>query len=232
LFADEEMVLISALQHYLFCPRQCALIHIEGAWSENYLTASGRVLHERVDGGVRETRREVHVATSLRLFSRRLGLMGVADVVEFHRVDAPTDARGVRVAAPLKGREGVWRPFPVEYKRGKPKPHRADEVQLCAQALCLEEMLGVTIGEGALYYGMTRRRQGVAFDEGLRNMTEETAASVHRLLGEGKTPLPVYAEGCSACSLFDYCQPERMSPGEGARAWLDGWVAGELETGE
>ena len=138
---DESPVMLSALQHYLFCPRQCALIHIEGAWSENFLTASGRQLHERVDQRGGETRRNVHLATALRLVSSRLGLMGVADMVEFHRQETQQDESGRTVAARLPGRSGYWRPFPVEYKRGAPKSHRADEVQLCAQASCLEEML-------------------------------------------------------------------------------------------
>jgi len=222
-------LMLSALQHYLFCPRQCALIHIEGAWAENYLTASGRQLHERVDGGVRETRRDVHVATSLRLFSHRLGLTGVADVVEFRRMDADADAGGTRVAVSLPGREGLWRPFPVEYKRGKPKPHRADEVQLCAQVLCLEEMLSVTIDAGALFYGETRRRQSVVFDLELRHLTEETIAAVRRLIEKGVTPPPILTEGCAACSLVDVCRPERMSAGSETRNWIDRRLREEFE---
>lgn len=220
--------MLSALQHYLFCPRQCALIHVEGVWAENYLTASGRQLHERVDGGLRETRRDIHVATSLRLFSHRLGLTGVADAVEFRRVDALVDAHGVRLAAPLPGRDGLWRPFPVEYKRGKPKPHRADEVQLCAQTLCLEEMLGVAIPEGALFYGVTRRRLGVAFDLELRQVTEQTVAAVRGLLEKGETPSPVYTDGCPVCSLLAECCPDRVSAEMNIRAWIDRQICEEL----
>ena len=138
---NESPVMLSALQHYLFCPRQCALIHVEGVWSENYLTAAGRQLHERVDRKRAETRKDVHLATALRLVSNRLGLIGVADMVEFHRQESQLNANGICVAARLPGRTGFWRPFPVEYKHGSTKAHRADEVQLCAQALCLEEML-------------------------------------------------------------------------------------------
>ena len=156
--ADESLVMISALQHWLFCRRQCALIHLEQVWEENRLTASGRVLHERVDERKSETRRTLRQAMAVRLVSHRLGVWGVADMVEFHLADAECAPDGTKVAARLPGLAGFWRPFPVEYKRGKPKSHRADEVQLCAQAICLEEMLGVSIPTGALFYGEPRRR--------------------------------------------------------------------------
>ena len=152
------MIMLSALQHAVFCMRQCALIHLEGIWTENHLTATGRILHERVDNGMHETRRDVRLATALRLVSRRLGVIGIADMVEFHRVGEG--------GAPLPGLSGRWMPFPVEYKHGKPKIHRADEVQLCAQAMCLEEMLNVEVPSGALFYGTTRRRMEVRFDAG------------------------------------------------------------------
>ena len=218
---DESAVMLSALQHYLFCPRQCALIHVEGVWSENYLTAAGRQLHERVDRKGGETRKDVHLATALRLVSNRLGLIGIADMVEFHRQDAQFDANGRCVATRLPGRAGVWRPFPVEYKRGTPKLHRADEVQLCAQALCLEEMLGVSIESGALFYGETRRRMHVAFDVELRLLTEGIAAKVHELIRMGETPAPVLTRGCKACSLLDQCRPENVGGRESARRWIN-----------
>jgi CRISPR-associated exonuclease Cas4 len=217
---DESLVMISALQHYLFCPRQCALIHVEGVWSENYLTAAGRVMHERVDGKVRETRRDIHLATSLRLVSNRLGVMGVADMVEFHKLDAPKDVEGRIIGAVLPGRKGFWRPFPVEYKRGAPKSHQADEVQLCAQAMCLEEMLGVSVKEGALYYGEMRRRTAVAFDDVLRKLTEDTARGVHELLSSHKTPEACWTKGCRACSLLDVCRPEDFSARDSVRKWM------------
>ena len=218
--SEESTVMLSALQHYLFCPRQCALIHVEGVWSENYLTVSGRQLHERVDRRGGETRKDVHLATALRLTSNRLGLTGVADMVEFHRQETPFDVNGLRVAAKLTGRGGFWRPFPVEYKRGAPKSHRADEVQLCAQALCLEEMLDVSIGAGALFYGETRRRVDVAFDAELRSLTEGVAAKVHELIREGETPQPVLTKGCKACSLFDQCRPEDVGGIGSAKRWI------------
>lgn len=213
--------MISALQHCLFCRRQCALIHSEGVWQENFLTASGRTMHERVDMVVAETRRDVHIATSLRLVSHRLGVMGVADMVEFHRVESAENAEGVAIAAHLPRQNGWWRPYPVEYKRGRPKAHRADEVQLCAQAICLEEMLEVAIGEGALFYGEPRRRTVVAFDDELRALTAAVACDVRELLHSGETPPPVRTDGCEACSLNGYCLGGTLS----ARRW----VVNELE---
>jgi len=215
-----DVVMLSALQHYLFCPRQCALIHVEGVWNENFLTASGRQLHERSDSGMRETRSNVHRATSLRLSSQRYGIAGVADVVEFFAVEVPLDEKGNVVGVALSGRRGFWRPFPVEYKRGKPKLHRADEVQLCGQALCLEEMLGVRIEKGALFYGETRRRTDVVFDETLRTLTTDTVRAVRKMLDEGVTPGPVVTKGCEACSLVGFCQPEICGHKESAERWV------------
>jgi len=217
---DESLVMISALQHYLFCQRQCALIHVEGVWSENYLTSAGRVMHERVDRKGAETRRDVHLATSLRLVSHRLGVAGVADMVEFHRVETAADEDGTVVASALSGRSGWWKPFPVEYKRGAPKSHRADEVQLCAQAMCLEEMLGVSVKEGALYYGETRRKTAVTFDDELRELTENAASGVQELLSSHKTPEARWTNGCRACSLLDVCRPEDFSARDSARQWM------------
>lgn len=197
---ESEAVPISALQHALYCRRQCALIHVEQAWAENRLTAEGLVLHSAVDQHVERRRRGVRTITALPIASRRLGLAGVADVVEFHR-----DGKGESA-------------FPVEYKRGHPKGHRADEVQLCAQGLCLEEMTGCAIPEGALYYGETRRRQVVAFDAELRRLTEEVAQDVHRLLAGPNLPPAIYqTRKCRACSLQEICRP-RLN-GRSALAW-------------
>ena len=221
----ESPMMLSALQHYLFCPRQCALIHVEGIWNENFLTASGRQLHERVDRRGGETRKDVHLATALRLTSARLGLTGIADMVEFHRQETSCDGDGTCVAVRLSGRSGFWRPFPVEYKRGVPKSHRADEVQLCAQALCIEEMLDVSIEAGALFYGETRRRTDVVFDTGLRSLTEDIASKVHKLIRDGETPPPILSKGCKACSLFDQCRPEDV----GGRGSAKRWIKNQLE---
>ncbi|QEL89488.1 CRISPR-associated protein Cas4 [Azospirillum brasilense] len=197
----DDLLPLSALQHHLFCPRQCALIHVERQWRENRLTAEGRLLHESVDAGGREVRGGVRTVRSMPLRSHRLGLAGVADVVELHGPER--------------------RPFPVEYKRGRPKAHRADEVQLCAQAICLEEMFGTAIAEGALFYGETRRRVAVALDAALRDLTERTAAAVREMVRTGTTPPPVYeARKCQSCSMLDLCRPRRLSHPPAVALWL------------
>lgn len=218
--SDDNLVMISALQHYLFCRRQCALIHLERLWTENYLTATGRVLHKHVDERESETRKSFKQACALRLVSKRLGIIGVADMVEFYEEQSECNEDGMRVAARLNGRKGFWRPFPVEYKRGKPKAHRADEVQLCAQAFALEEMLNVVIPEGALFYGETRKRLSVVFDAELRALTQEVADGVHNLLDSGITPPPVYEKHCAACSMVDDCFPKIMDLHKSAKQWL------------
>ena len=220
MYQDDELVMLSALQHYQFCPRQCALIHLEEQWDENYLTASGRILHESVDSGRRETRVDLHAATSLRLVSHRLGIMGIADLVEFHKVNDPRDGTGTNVATRLPNKNGWWKPFPVEYKHGKPKEHRADEVQLCAQAICLEEMMGVSIRTGALFYGTPRRRTEVLFDDELRNLTERTAQKIHELFQSGSMPSPGWTKCCNACSLADVCCPKILNGKKSARQWI------------
>lgn len=225
MYLDDELVMISALQHCLFCRRQCALIHIEGVWQENYLTASGRILHNHVDEIGAETRRDVHIATALRLVSYQLGVMGVADRVEFHKVVRAEDEVGHLIATRLLNKEGWWQPYPVEFKRGKAKTHRADEVQLCAQAICLEEMLRVTIKEGALFYGKPRRRIVVSFDEELRALTESVARDVHQLLSLGVTPPPAFSKSCESCSLNDLC----FKKSDSVRVWILNQVKNVME---
>ncbi|MFB9146732.1 CRISPR-associated protein Cas4 [Halomonas alkalicola] len=200
---DVRLIPLSALQHMLFCPRQCALIHLEQQWLENRYTAEGRILHERADNLGHERRRGIHTAMALPLASETLGLTGVADVVEFDESQQPT---GVR---------------PIEYKRGRPKAHRADEVQLCAQALCLEEMLDVSIEQGALYYGKTRRRKTVAFDDELRALTLRVIADTRALFDNNRTPTAIYEpKRCDHCSLIDACQPQVMGKQRSASRWL------------
>jgi len=185
---------ISALQHAVYCLRQAALIHIERVWAENRFTAEGRVLHDVAHEAGTRMSRGVRRVTALPLANLRLNIAGVADVVEFN-------------AAP----DGEI-PFPIEYKRGKPKLHRADEVQLCAQALCLEEMTGRPVPEGALFYGETKRRVVVPFDVELRKLTEDTSLAFGALLAEGRTPPPVWkASRCRACSLIELCRPKAMA---------------------
>lgn len=188
MFDEADLLPLSALQHYVYCPRQCALIHVEQQWTENRFTAEGRAQHDRVDRPEHEVRDGVRLEYAALLRSLRLGLIGKADVIEFH---------GDKV-------------FPVEHKRGRPKPDHCDHVQLCAQALCLEEMMQIEISEGAIFYGQPRRRQPVEFSAELRRETEEIACKVHELIRSGRTPPAEYNEKkCSACSLFDTCMPKQ-----------------------
>ena len=191
LYDEDDLVMISALQHYLFCPRRCALVHIEQQWQENRFTAEGRILHERVHTSGRESRRTLRVEFDVPIRSLRLGVIGRADIVEFHRQE-----------------NGLWQPLPVEYKRGRPKKDDIDRVQLCAQAMCLEEMLGCVVPEGALYYGEKKRRTAVVFDAVLREKTAQTAALLHALLAECKTPPPRYDARCESCSFLPLCLPK------------------------
>ena len=187
---EADFIPISALQHYLYCPRQCALIHLDRAWEENVFTAQGRLMHENAHTAGTESRKNIRTTTALMLCSKRLGISGVADVVEFHRTN------------------GHWQPYPVEYKRGRPKKSDADRVQLCAQAMCLEEMRQTTITEGALYYGQTHRRETVLFDRQLRELTERTIADVHALFSQTKRSPPANDKRCRDCSLKNDCMPE------------------------
>jgi CRISPR-associated exonuclease Cas4 len=202
---EDTLIPISALQHYLFCPRQSALIHVERLWAEDGATAEGRLLHEKVDAGKSEARPGVRIARGLSIRSLTLCVAGRADVVEFPGTPP--------------------RPFPVEYKRGKPKTHRADEVQLCAQAICLEEMFGAAVSEGALFYGETRRRVRVLFDAELRALTAQTAAAARADILASRTPPPVKTSGCRRCSLMDLCQPDRLERPPKVAAWLAAQVA-------
>lgn len=202
-FMDMVPIPISALQHYLYCPRQCALIHIEQHWQENVFTAEGRVLHELVDKPGNTNRTGVRTVRALQVFNLDLGIAGVADVVEFHPY-----LHGERV-------------YPVEYKRGKPKDHRADEVQLCAQALCLEKMYKQEISEGALFYGRTRRRHMVTMDKELRLLTLDVIEGVRNLLAERRTPPAIYdRKRCDPCSLIDICLPRLLGRKQSVHVWL------------
>ncbi len=207
MFSDEDLLPLSALQHYVFCSRQCALIHLEQQWVENRFTAEGRAMHDRVDRPEHEVNDGVRVEYAVMLRSLRLGLIGKADVVEFHPPDETQHFKSQ--ISDFKPSERTLCVFPVEYKRGRPKPDHCDHVQLCAQALCLEEMLSVEIPSGAVFYGKPRRRQKVDFSASLRSETVETARALHSMIAEKKTPPPIYEKKkCTACSLFDICMPQ------------------------
>ncbi len=201
-FADEDLLPVSALQHLVFCERQCALIHIEREWDENQRTAEGRTLHERVDEGYSEYRRGLKQFAGLKVRSLELGLYGRLDMLEVVKVsDQPESANFLDLS-------GTWELHPVEFKRGKPKKHDADRVQVCAQALCLEEMTGGTIESGSLFYGEIRRREEVAFTATLRAQTHGLITRLHELIEKGVLPPPMYKRHCHACSLKETCQPQ------------------------
>jgi CRISPR-associated exonuclease Cas4 len=195
MYTEDELLPVSALQHLVFCPRQCALIHIEQLWSENLFTAEGRSLHVTTHQAATEDRPGIHIVRGLRLQSLQLGLVGQADVVEFHE-----DEFGIK----LPNIKGLWRAFPVEYKRGRKKVEDCDRVQLCAQAMCLEEMLSNEIQYGAIFYGRPRRRERVKFTRSLRQETQSLAEKLHRLYKTQKIPKAKYQK---KCSLSESCMP-------------------------
>lgn len=199
MYPESDLLAISGLQHFIFCERQWALIHLEQQWEENRLTAEGTALHERVDEPDHEVRGDVRIVRALPLRSLVHGMTGRADVVEFHSHGAI---------------------IPVEYKRGKPKADRCDEVQLCAQALCLEEMTGTPIPQGYLFYGQPRRRTEVLLSDELRRLTLQTLEKMHIVFSEGKTPLTRYEKKCDNCSLIECCSPKVLSPGKNVKLWL------------
>ena len=208
---EDKFFPLSAVNHYSFCPRRCALVHSEGIWSENYFTVSGKELHSNVDDGGSESRRERRLARNLRLFSRELGVSGIADVVIFNRDDGS--------GASVLGWPGRWMPYPVEYKWGTAKNEIPYRRQLCAQAICLEELFHIRILEGALYLGVKKHRHPVTLDEELRNDTKSVCAAIHRLLESGETPLVQSGPYCKSCSLIDDCLPKLNC--HSANAWLE-----------
>lgn len=206
-YSEEDYLHLNGLQHLKFCPRQCALIYVENLWSENYFTASGRVQHEKVHSGVGESRRVVRTERDLKIASCLLGITGNTDAVEFYS-------------------DGTI--IPVEYKHGEPKEDSCDEVQLCAQVICLEEMLNCTITEGALYYFKIRRRIPVQITEELRNETMELAKAFHNLVESGKTPPANYTHKCESCSFIDQCFPESAGRNKSVNIYLQRRIQSEI----
>lgn len=211
-YSEEDYLPLSGIQHFAFCHRQWALIHIENQWAENERTVDGIIMHEKAHSGDVESRGDVVIMRALRVFSATLGVSGECDVVEFYR-----NADGIS----LNGHDGLWQPYPVEYKRGKPKEHNADEMQLCAQAMCLEEMLCCTIPCGALFYGEPRRRTEVEFTPELRRAVEDSLNEMHDYYKRGYTPKAKPRKGCSACSLKEICLP-KMVQRKSVAAYVEG----------
>lgn len=212
MYAEADLLPLSGLQHLAFCERQWALIHIEQQWEENRLTAEGRVLHDKADEGTVETRSGVRIVRTLPLRSFRLGLSAKADVVEF----------------PLSGGP----PVPIEYKRGRPKRGDCDEVQLCGQALCLEEMMSIAVPEGAIFYATTRRRTPVLFNQVLRAETERLAVRMHQLYAARVTPAPILLPRCRSCSLIEICQPRSLVNRGSARTFFRRSIGSSLSETE
>lgn len=249
MFTEDQLLPLSALQHWLYCPRQCGLIHLEQMWAENKFTAEGRVLHHKAHEGADESKAGVRITRSMPVRSFLLGITGQCDIVEFHPAKAAydgdlkfeiADLRGKPAApaeeptagnfkSPITNLKSTARAVPVEYKRGKPKAHRADDVQLCAQAMCLEEMLGVTVPGGFLFYGENRRRFPVEFDAALRQLVADTAAALHAMIDSRVTPLAEYEpRRCDACSLIDLCQPKALRFKRGTQAWFSAALKSEI----
>lgn len=219
MYAEDDYLALSGIQHFAFCRRQWALIHLEQQWSDSLLTVQGDLLHGRAhDEGLRERRGDRLIVRGLDVRSPSLGLAGKCDVVEFLRDDG---------GVPLFGEEGLWRPLPVEYKRGKAKPHDADRLQLCAQAICLEEMLACDIAEGCLYYGQTRNRERVTLGSEMREKARSAAGEMHRIYASGHTPSARRFAGCRSCSLRDLCVPET-----GERETVRAYLARRMGEGE
>lgn len=205
MYAEEDYLMLSGIQHFAFCRRQWAMIHIEQQWAENYQTTSGELMHKKAhDEASFEKRGNLLIVRGLRIASHELGLSGQCDVVEFHQ-----NKEGIS----LFGYEGKWNPVPIEYKHGSPKENLADELQLCAQAICLEEMFLTDIASGYLYYGENKRRTHVDFTEALRSEVKKTSVEMHDLFQKGYTPKAKYTKQCKACSLENLCVPRLQKTG-------------------
>jgi CRISPR-associated exonuclease Cas4 len=198
-YIESDLLPISSLTHLSYCKRRFALIHIEQQWAENVFTAEGHTLHDRVHELESENRPGVRIVRGLRLVSYALGLVGQADVVEF---------RQNKAGITLPEASGLWQPIPVEYKRGKPKKDNSDKIQLCAQAMCLEEMLNISIPHGTLFYGKIKRRTQVELTSSLRQETKDCVRQIRNILERKVTPRIEYSKKCNNCSLYDICLPQ------------------------
>lgn len=201
-YKEEDFLQLSGLQHFKFCRRRWALIHIEHQWAENYRTIDGEILHKNAhDTAFQESRGDRFITRGVSVYSAELGVSGQCDVLEYHR-----GSTGI----PLPGRDDLWQPFPVEYKRGKPREDTGDALQLCGQAMCLETMLCCDIPDGALYYGEIRRRERIAFTPELRSQVRQLLEQMHDLYRRGYTPKVKPTKSCNACSMKELCLPKLM----------------------
>ena len=210
-YKEDDFLQLSGIQHFKFCRRRWALIHIEHQWEENYRTVDGALMHQNAhDKSFTESRGDLLITRGMSVFSPTLGVSGECDVLEFHKMP-----QGI----PLTDRVGLWQPYPVEYKRGKPSERAGDALQLCGQALCLEEMLCCSIPEGALYFGEIHRRVTVEFTAELRQSVQNALAEMHQLYMRGYTPRVKPTKACNACSLKEVCLP-RMLRTESVKSYL------------
>jgi len=219
-YEPDDLLSISGIQHFLFCRRQWALIEIEKQWEENVFTVEGALLHKRVDDPFeRQSSTGLIVSRAVPVRSFTLGLTGVCDVIEFHQ-----SADGVC----LPGHSGNWLPVLIEHKRGQPKDDRFDEAQLCAQAMCLEEMLSVNIQDSYLYYGQIRHRKKVELDQDLRELIIQSSSEMHQYYSKGYTPKAKYKKECKSCSLVDICIPTIVSETKSVNRYLNHFLQEEL----
>ncbi|HEL0718514.1 TPA: CRISPR-associated protein Cas4 [Streptococcus equi subsp. zooepidemicus] len=198
-YVEDDYLMLSGIQHFQFCKRQWALIHIDQQWVDNEAMAHGQILHTRADNPyIKEKRKDFFLSRAMHISSACLGLYGIMDVVEFHKDDS-----GVMV----KGKRGRWLPRVVEYKRGRPKKDRRDIVQLVAQTMCLEETLNCQIAEGSLYYHSVNKKVQIAITDELRREVQELANQMHRFYGAKELPKAEYFKNCQLCSLVEVCKP-------------------------
>lgn len=215
MYEEDEMLMLSGIQHFAFCPRQWGLIHLEQQWSDNRLTMEGSIMHEHVDDPFyRQSVRGKIVLRRVSIASKKLGLYGLTDIIEM------TPTEGGENCVRLPGREGWWSPCVVEYKHGEPKFDDCDSVQIAAQTMCLEEQYGIRIPIGQLYYGKTRQRESVLIDDGLRQETKAMAEAMHRVFEEGVVPKSDRRPQCRSCSMVDLCMPEREGSKRSAKKYL------------
>lgn len=215
-YKEEDFLSLSGIQHFVFCRRQWALIHIEQQWDENTRTIKGELMHENAhDGYKSEKRKDVITSNAMPVFSHSLGINGVCDIVEFYLDDSGVE---------LFGREGKYKVYPVEYKLGEPKENDADVLQLTAQAMCLEEMLCCEIAEGALFYGQTRRRLKIIFDDSLRQKVKDIFYEMHQMYSRRFTPKVKPTKSCNACSLKDVCLPKLLK-NKSASAYIEKFLS-------
>ena len=220
MYLEEDYIMISGIQHFAYCKRQWALIHVEHQWEQNLYTVKGDIVHEKVDDPfLMESRGNLIISRSVPVQSELLGCYGIADLIEYHQSE-----EGIEIP----GKEGFYRLYPIEYKAGKPKDDNIDKVQLCLQAMCIEEMHNIKVPEGAIYYAKVRRREKVVFTQELRQQGQYLIAEMHQLIRDSTTPRPSYSKICDHCSLYNICLPKSKSKFESVDHYINSQMAEEI----